>query len=415
MDVMKLLVINNGLWLSGAQITANEFLQSIKNRIKIKILSCTGAKYTLNLPGVEVYKLPCRKVGNLPVMNLNNVAQKFVEWADIVWIATSEFALAPKIKALKKVPVVAHLHSYEFLCPLMWLSYGFKEVCDDNCSLSKIVSCKLRAYLEMASLDIIPSIHKVIDPSIHLVKDPLEYVRWRQLIGGVLDSIDGYIAVSNALWSIHIDHVPELAEKPSAVIYNPVTEPLKYIRPDPEEPYSDYILYASGPNLHKGPHLLLKAWSEVHKELRGMKLYMVGCKNSWIEKLASKMGLSDIVFMERLPLTTNYYYLMYKAKAVVMPSIAPESFGRIPVEANRLGVPAIVSSSGGLPEVIEDGVTGYIFKSSDFSELSERIIRLLINRDFDRITVMENSNSRLNAQRQIEELTKFFEKVLRNA
>jgi glycosyltransferase involved in cell wall biosynthesis len=411
---MKLLVINNGLWPSGAQITANEFLQSIKGRVKIKILSCRGAKYVLNLSGVEVYKLPCRKIGNLPMMNLNTVAQKFVEWADIVWIATSELALAPKVKALKKVPIVAHLHSYELLCPLMWLSYGFKEVCDDNCSLSKIVICKLRIYREMASLDIIPGIRKVIDPGIHLVKGPFEYARWKQLIEGILDSIDAYIAVSNALWKIHINHIPELAEKPSAVIYNPVTEPLNYIRPDPGEPYSDYILYASGPSLHKGPHLLLKAWSEVQREFRNMKLYMVGCKNSWVEKFASKMGLSGVVFMERLPPTIYYYLLMYKAKAVVMPSIAPESFGRIPVEANRLGVPAIVSSSGGLPEVVEDGVTGYIFKSGNSSELSEKIIRLLANMNFDRITVMENSNRRLNAQRQIEELIKFFKKMLHN-
>ena len=46
-------------------------------------------------------------------------------------------------------------------------------------------------------------------------------------------------------------------------------------------------------------------------------------------------------------------FIRHRAHLVIMPSIWPEPFGRIPVEANKLGVPVIVSNRGGLPETIE--------------------------------------------------------------
>ena len=132
-----------------------------------------------------------------------------------------------------------------------------------------------------------------------------------------------------------------------------------------------------------------------------------------MERIAERKGLKNIVFTEKLSLE-NLYHLMYKTRAVIMSSVWVESFGRIPVEANKLGVPAIVSSSTGVAEVMMDGVTGYIFKSSDPGELSEKIMKL-INESFDRATLIKYSSEKLNAQRQVSELIKFFERVSHNA
>jgi len=96
-----------------------------------------------------------------------------------------------------------------------------------------------------------------------------------------------------------------------------------------------------------------------------------------------------------------------------MPSLWPEPFGRVSVEANRLGVPAVVSSAGGLPETIVDGVTGYVFRSDDSEELAEKIVRVL-ERDFDRGNIVKHSYERINPQREIEKLVKFFEEVSRS-
>jgi glycosyltransferase involved in cell wall biosynthesis len=207
-----------------------------------------------------------------------------------------------------------------------------------------------------------------------------------------------------------VHHLSSLSNKPFSIVYNPVTEPLKHVKPEPHEPYGDYVLYASGSNPDKGPHLLLEAWQEVSKEFRDLKLYMVGCRGSWVERLAKRMGLGNVVFFNRLP-PDEYYKLMYRARAVVMPSIWPEPFGRIPVEANRLGVPAVVSSVGALPEIIIDGITGYIFKVGDVEDLVKKVVKVL-EKDFNREEIIKHSYEKVNPQRDVEKLIKFFESVM---
>jgi glycosyltransferase involved in cell wall biosynthesis len=229
-------------------------------------------------------------------------------------------------------------------------------------------------------------------------------------MNSVTGSIDRFIAVSKALWEIHARHLLSLSSKPFSIVYNPVTEPLKHVKPDPHEPYGDYVLYASGSNPVKGPHLLLEAWQEVSKEFRDLKLYMVGCKSTWVERKARQMNLQNIVFMERLPPDRRYYYLMYKAKAVIMPSLVPEAFGRIPVEANRLGVPAVVTNRGALPEIVKDGITG-IITEADSDSLANAIAKA-ISREWDRNTIMRRSFELINPNSIIDELIKFFEKIL---
>jgi len=123
---MRLLVTTNGIWYSGAQVATNEFLSFFAklNNIEIKIVSCLGGKYVLSPDNAEVHRVPCWNVGALLQMKSDSVFEKLVRWADAVWIATGEFAVAERVKRIKKLPVVAHLHSYEPICPIMWFSYG---------------------------------------------------------------------------------------------------------------------------------------------------------------------------------------------------------------------------------------------------------------------------------------------------
>ncbi|WP_310467431.1 glycosyltransferase [Sphingomonas sp.] len=56
--------------------------------------------------------------------------------------------------------------------------------------------------------------------------------------------------------------------------------------------------------------------------------------------------------------------LLANVDAVVMPS-RWEAFGLVAIEAMRAGVPVIASDRGALPEVVENGATGFIFKLDD--------------------------------------------------
>jgi glycosyltransferase involved in cell wall biosynthesis len=61
------------------------------------------------------------------------------------------------------------------------------------------------------------------------------------------------------------------------------------------------------------------------------------------------------------------------ADVVVVPSIVPEGFGRVPVEAQAMGRPVVVSNSGGLRETMLEGETGWLVRVNDPQDLAEAI------------------------------------------
>jgi len=411
---MNIIAITHGLGLGGAQISTLEQLELLikKKKVNINVLICHGAnrEFVHNLSLVaRMYEVPCTEDMNYPIMDVGKI-YKYLEWANIVWITDEIYPIAPQIKKTKNVPIVGHLRSYALICPWWGALYGFREPCLEKCSAWRITRCKQGINLELAKIGLISGVRAGLYWLLDFVKGPLDFFKWSRVMNSVAESIDGFIAVSKALWEIHVRHLLSLSSKPFSIVYNLVTEPLKYVKPNPHEPYGDYILYASGSNPVKGPHLLLEAWQEVSKEFRDLKLYMVGCKDTWVEGKARRMNLRNIVFTEKMP-SSKYYHLMYKAKAIVMPSIWPEPFGRMPVEANRLGVPAVVSSAGGLPETIIDGVTGYVFKAGDVDDLAEKVARVLEG-NFDREEIIRHSYEKINPQREVERLVKFFENVI---
>jgi len=69
--------------------------------------------------------------------------------------------------------------------------------------------------------------------------------------------------------------------------------------------------------------------------------------------------------------------LLQRAKAVLFPIDWPEPFGLVMTEAMACGTPVIATPRGSVPEVIDDGVTGWIVDVDDYPRLAaERLQRL---------------------------------------
>jgi len=69
--------------------------------------------------------------------------------------------------------------------------------------------------------------------------------------------------------------------------------------------------------------------------------------------------------------------LLRRAKAVLFPIDWPEPFGLVMTEAMACGTPVIATPRGSVPEVVEDGVTGWIVDVEDFpTQAAERLARL---------------------------------------
>jgi glycosyltransferase involved in cell wall biosynthesis len=68
---------------------------------------------------------------------------------------------------------------------------------------------------------------------------------------------------------------------------------------------------------------------------------------------------------------------MMASDVVVAPSIEPEAFGRIAVEAQAMGRPLVASALGAQRETVEDGVTGFLVPPNDSTALAAAMDRAL--------------------------------------
>jgi len=69
------------------------------------------------------------------------------------------------------------------------------------------------------------------------------------------------------------------------------------------------------------------------------------------------------------------------ARFLIMPSVCLEVFGLSAGEAMSHGLPVIASRIGGLAEVVDDGVTGFLVRPGDANELAEKMKLLWENRE----------------------------------
>ena len=71
--------------------------------------------------------------------------------------------------------------------------------------------------------------------------------------------------------------------------------------------------------------------------------------------------------------------IIRKAKFVVLPPIWYENYPISLIEAAALGKPMIGTKIGGVPEIIEDGINGYLAHSNDSEDLRKKMLLLWTN------------------------------------
>jgi glycosyltransferase involved in cell wall biosynthesis len=97
----------------------------------------------------------------------------------------------------------------------------------------------------------------------------------------------------------------------------------------------------------------------------------------WFDRMrahANAIGLGDRIHFTGS--RTDIPDVMRSIDVLVVPSVN-EGFGRVIVEANAVGVPAVGADAAGIPEVIEDGVTGYLAPPRDAPAMATAVARIL--------------------------------------
>jgi glycosyltransferase involved in cell wall biosynthesis len=70
-----------------------------------------------------------------------------------------------------------------------------------------------------------------------------------------------------------------------------------------------------------------------------------------------------------------------EANIAIIPSVGPEAFGRVVIEAMSNGAIPIASRCGGPEEIIEDGVNGFLFDINDTNRLYDIVFKLITDPD----------------------------------
>jgi glycosyltransferase involved in cell wall biosynthesis len=105
--------------------------------------------------------------------------------------------------------------------------------------------------------------------------------------------------------------------------------------------------------------------------------------------------------------------LLRRAKAVLFPIDWAEPFGLVMIEAMACGTPVIATPRGAAPEVIEDGVTGWIVDVEGFAELAAAKIAGIS--DLDPAACRARVEERFSARAMVEGYVSVFRRVLESA
>ena len=120
---------------------------------------------------------------------------------------------------------------------------------------------------------------------------------------------------------------------------------------------------------------VVRIFARIHKQVPA-KLMFVGDGPERPRAMAEAeaLGITNrVIFLGKQDSVAE---LMTCADLLLLPS-ASESFGLVALEAMASGVPVVSSNAGGLPEVVEDGVTGHMGNVGDVETMAEMGVSIL--------------------------------------
>ncbi len=127
---------------------------------------------------------------------------------------------------------------------------------------------------------------------------------------------------------------------------------------------------------YKGIRYLVEAAGPIRESVPAVKFVLVGDGplRSRVEARIHLAGLDDSFILTGLKPDPERYHRSFDVVAV--PSIR-EPFGLCVIEAMAMARPVVASSVGGVRDIIEDGVNGFLVPPRDPAALAKAVIRLL--------------------------------------
>ncbi len=255
------------------------------------------------------------------------------------------------------VPMVYTLHDYKLICPAYHFyteKTGVCEQCRGGRQWKCLVNRCTHGSLAMDALYALDG-----------------FVQWR--VGALRDTVSRFIGPARFIVDKFAEHgfapqklryIPNFFESADDAPVDPAT--VAALRAQ----YGRHVLFFGRLSAEKGVDFLIDACSQA-----GVPLVIVGDgpKRAELEARAAARG-GACAFLGHLKGATLWAHVE-AASLVALPSVWYEIAPKSILEAQARGKPCLVTTIGGLPEMVEDAATGFLAAPSDLASLTAALRR----------------------------------------
>jgi glycosyltransferase involved in cell wall biosynthesis len=256
-----------------------------------------------------------------------------------------------------RTAVVASLHDFHFLCPLVHLQKRSGEICGGPDGGRECATTCFREDGPQAPL-----------------RWGLRTAYFRRLLGAAhrviaySDYVSSYFA-RNGLAAERVSVIP------NGVSFEPAS-PLGWPAQRASHPMK--LAFCGAVVRHKGAHLIIEALDVARVGEVDLMLMGTAPDGAYVDELRS---LAEAVPGLHVQFHGPYEpgdmaELLGGTHYAIVPSLVPEAGPIVPLETIALGIPTIVSSAGALPEAIREGENGLVFPSGRAGALAGVLRRL---------------------------------------
>lgn len=308
------------------------------------------------------------------------------------------------LPVLKKynTPIIYTVHDYRLVCPAYTFRNGKGKICE-KCGSGSFWHCFINNCCKNNRLY-----------SVTMATE--QY--FRNLFFNPLKFINGFIFVSDFAQNIHRKHIHAFKDIESIRLYNFSTNRKtnssdQYIEKKFTNPY---FLYFGRLSAEKGLMSLLKTFTSFPNQ----RLVIVGNgpEEKFLKKFVADNNMENVMFMGYLS-GEKLSDIISKAYFSVIPSEWYENNPMSIIESFSMGLPVIGAQIGGIPEIVKENETGFLFKSGDIESLSVAIYHSI------KLSLTEYSQMSRNAynfacnnfdaNRYYENLIEFYKKIISNS
>jgi len=153
---------------------------------------------------------------------------------------------------------------------------------------------------------------------------------------------------------------------------------------------------------------VVRAFAKIVSRLPA-KLLLVGDgpEFSIVSQLVEKLNIQDhVLFLGK----QDNLEELYSISDLMLLLSEKESFGLVALEAMACGVPCIGTNIGGIPEVIQDGINGYLCELGDVEHVAEKAVQLLMDEVMHR-QFSQNSINIVNEHFRAEKIVEQYERI----